>query len=76
VPQSRALVGGEKLREKIATLSNMSIIGTLAGSAGMNVYALCDASLEPLRARSGYRPRARDPGADIHLHATRREALV
>jgi hypothetical protein len=38
VPQSRALVVGEKLREKIATLSNMTIIGTLTGSAGMNVY--------------------------------------
>jgi hypothetical protein len=33
------LVVGEKLRKKIATLSNVTIVGTLAGSAGMNVYA-------------------------------------
>jgi len=33
------LVVGEKLRKKIATLSNITIVGTLAGSAGMNVYA-------------------------------------
>jgi hypothetical protein len=33
----RTLVVGEKLRKKIATLSNLTIIGTLAGSAGMNV---------------------------------------
>jgi hypothetical protein len=40
------LVVGEKLRKKIATLSNATIVGTLAGSAGTqatNPYALAAA---------------------------------
>jgi hypothetical protein len=41
------LVVGEKLRKKIATLSNMTIIGTLAGSAGMNVYAFAAQASNP-----------------------------
>lgn len=41
------LVVGEKLRKKIATLSNVTIVGTLAGSAGMNVYAFASQATNP-----------------------------
>jgi hypothetical protein len=33
------LVVAEKLHKKISTLANVTIVGTLAGSAAMNVYA-------------------------------------
>jgi hypothetical protein len=41
------LVVGEKLRKKIATLANATIVGTLAGSAGMNVYAFAAQAANP-----------------------------
>jgi hypothetical protein len=40
-------VVGEKLRKKIATLSDVTIVGTLAGSAGMNVYAFAAQATNP-----------------------------
>jgi hypothetical protein len=42
---------GEKLRKKIATLSNVTIGGTLAGSAGMKVYALAAQATNPYARR-------------------------
>lgn len=41
------LVVGEKFRKKIATLSNVTIVGTLGGSVGMNVYAFAAQATNP-----------------------------
>jgi hypothetical protein len=63
------LVLGEKLRKKIATLSDVTIGGTLAGSAGMKVYAFTAQAPNPYGSRPR-RSRACDLFAFMRLGAT------
>jgi hypothetical protein len=41
------LVANEHVRRQIGTLANITIIGTLAGSAGMNIYAFAVQASNP-----------------------------